>query len=193
MRAGMIARQSRLIGNYFMTTLLQNSSGWRGLSTAKATQRIPTEIRLRTAEKVRNSLVVTLSQDARGSSVGLSASALHAFITFRQLLTYKRAKPHAQAIEVDFRDGQSFRFPAELLRVESPSADNSRVDVKGNKRIVVYSPQIVSGRRHIGILSLEQVGNYGIRYAFQTPSRHKMFIEPDKMFRFVLRDSSHQS
>mmetsp|Transcript_3735 Transcript_3735/g.7715 ORF Transcript_3735/g.7715 Transcript_3735/m.7715 type:complete len:165 (-) Transcript_3735:208-702(-) len=113
MRAGLIARQSQLLGNYLRATL-QTPGGWRRFGVETTAQRIPTEIRLRKAEK---------------------------------------------AIEVDFRNGQSFRFPAELLRVESLSADNSRVDVQGRTRIV-------SGRRHVGIISLEQVGNYGIRIHF---------------------------
>ena len=53
----MIARQSHLLGNYFRGTLLQNSVGWRGVSIESTKQRIPTKIRLRKAEKVRNGSV----------------------------------------------------------------------------------------------------------------------------------------
>ena len=61
-------------------------------------------------------------------------------------------------LEVDFDDGAKFSYPAELLRVESPSAE-----VQG------HSPsqkQIVPGRRHVGIMAIEPVGNYAIRIKF---------------------------
>lgn len=69
-----------------------------------------------------------------------------------------RLKRDEKALEIDFEDGQSFRLPAELLRVESPSAE-----VQG------HSPaqkQVVSGRRHVGIIGLEPVGTYAIRIRF---------------------------
>ena len=34
-----------------------------------------------------------------------------------------RLKREEKMLEVDFEDGQSFRLPAEFLRVESPSAE----------------------------------------------------------------------
>ncbi len=61
-------------------------------------------------------------------------------------------------LEVDFDDGSCFSYPAEMLRVESPSAE-----VQG------HSPsqkQTVAGRRHVGIMGIEQVGNYAIRIKF---------------------------
>ncbi len=61
-------------------------------------------------------------------------------------------------LEVEFEDGRSFSLPAEYLRVESPSAE-----VQG------HSPdqkQIVSGRRHVGIMRIEPVGNYAVRLCF---------------------------
>lgn len=63
-----------------------------------------------------------------------------------------------KALEVDFDDGRRFRFPAELLRVESPSAE-----VRGHGGA---TKQIVAGRRHVGILAVEPVGNYAIRITF---------------------------
>ena len=69
-----------------------------------------------------------------------------------------RLKREEQVLEVDFDDGQSFRLPAELLRVESPSAE-----VQG------HSPaqkQIVSGRRKVTIAGLEPVGSYALRIRF---------------------------
>ena len=61
-------------------------------------------------------------------------------------------------LEVDFEDGQSFAYPAEYLRVESPSAE-----VQGHGP---GQKQVVSGRRHVGIMEIEPVGNYAIRIRF---------------------------
>jgi DUF971 family protein len=59
---------------------------------------------------------------------------------------------------VDFVDGQSFSLPAELLRVESPSAE-----VQGHGP---GQKTLVAGRRHVGIMGVEAVGNYAIRINF---------------------------
>lgn len=69
-----------------------------------------------------------------------------------------RLKTAEKALEVDFDNGATFRYPAEFLRVESPSAE-----VKGHgpgQRVTV------PGRRHVGILAVEAVGNYAIRIKF---------------------------
>ena len=69
-----------------------------------------------------------------------------------------RLKREEKLLEVDFDDGRSFRLPAEFLRVESPSAE-----VKGHGP---GQKQLVAGRRHVGILALEPVGNYAVRIKF---------------------------
>jgi DUF971 family protein len=69
-----------------------------------------------------------------------------------------RLKQAEQRLEIDFDDGASFAYPAEYLRVESPSAE-----VQGHGP---GQKQVLAGRRHIGILKLEPVGNYAIRIAF---------------------------
>ncbi|MFQ5774684.1 MAG: gamma-butyrobetaine hydroxylase-like domain-containing protein [Kiloniellaceae bacterium] len=61
-------------------------------------------------------------------------------------------------LEIDFDNGVTFSYPAELLRVESPSAE-----VKGHGP---GQKQVVAGRRHVGILAIEPVGNYAIRIRF---------------------------
>ena len=69
-----------------------------------------------------------------------------------------RLKREDKALEIDFEDGRTFHLPAELLRVESPSAE-----VQG------HSPSqktIVAGRRHVGIIGLEPVGSYAVRIRF---------------------------
>ena len=68
-----------------------------------------------------------------------------------------RLKRADKVLEVDFEDGASFRLPAELLRVESPSAE---VQGHGDEKT------IVPGRRHVGIMEIEPVGNYAIRIKF---------------------------
>ncbi len=61
-------------------------------------------------------------------------------------------------LEIDFDNGVSFSFPAELLRVESPSAE-----VQGHGP---GGKTIVPERRHVGILAVEPVGNYAVRLRF---------------------------
>lgn len=69
-----------------------------------------------------------------------------------------RLKRKEKMLEIDFDDGRSFRLPAELLRVESPSAE-----VQGHGP---DTKTIVAGRRHVGIIDLEPVGNYAVRIRF---------------------------
>ena len=69
-----------------------------------------------------------------------------------------RIKKDEKVLEVDFNDGSSFRLPAELLRVESPSAE-----VQGHGP---SQKQVVAGRRHVGIIGVEPVGNYAIAIKF---------------------------
>lgn len=69
-----------------------------------------------------------------------------------------RLKKAEKRLEIDFDDGRRFSYPAELLRVESPSAE-----VQGHGP---SQKQLVAGRRHVGILEVEPVGNYAIRIKF---------------------------
>lgn len=69
-----------------------------------------------------------------------------------------RLKRAEKLLEIDFDDGRSFALPAELLRVESPSAE-----------VMGHGPgqkRIVPGRRHVGIMDVERNGNYAIRIRF---------------------------
>jgi DUF971 family protein len=61
-------------------------------------------------------------------------------------------------LEIDFDNGVTFTYPAELLRVESPSAE-----VQGHGP---GDKKVMAGRRHVGILEIEQVGNYAVRIKF---------------------------
>jgi DUF971 family protein len=66
--------------------------------------------------------------------------------------------PSAKSLRVTFDSGDAFDLPAEYLRVESPSAE-----VQGhnpNERVTM------PGRRHVGIIDIEPVGNYAVRLTF---------------------------
>lgn len=69
-----------------------------------------------------------------------------------------RLKQAERLLEVEFDDGSTFRYPAEFLRVESPSAE-----VQGHGP---SQRQVVAGRRHVSIIGLEPVGNYAVRIKF---------------------------
>ncbi len=69
-----------------------------------------------------------------------------------------RLKKAEKILEVEFDNGVRFSYPAELLRVESPSAE-----VQGHGP---SQKQIVAGRAAVGIMELEPVGNYAIRIKF---------------------------
>ena len=69
-----------------------------------------------------------------------------------------RLKKAEKVLEIDFDDGSSFSLPAELLRVESPSAE-----VQGHGP---GQKTVVAGRRHVGIMKVEPVGNYAVRLIF---------------------------
>jgi DUF971 family protein len=61
-------------------------------------------------------------------------------------------------LEVDFEDGKQFAFAAELLRVESPSAE-----VQGHSADQKIT---VAGRRHVNIMNVVAVGNYAVQLTF---------------------------
>ena len=69
-----------------------------------------------------------------------------------------RLKRAEKRLEVAFDDGSRFSLPAEYLRVESPSAE-----VQGHGP---GQKTLVHGRAHVGIMELEQVGNYAVRIKF---------------------------
>jgi len=69
-----------------------------------------------------------------------------------------RLKSAERRLEVDFDDGARLSYPAELLRVESPSAE-----VQGHGP---SQKQTIGGKRDVGISRLEPVGNYAVRIVF---------------------------
>ncbi len=64
----------------------------------------------------------------------------------------------SRVLEVSFSDGQSFRIPFELMRVYSPSAE---VQGHGPGQEVLQT-----GKRQVGLLALEPVGNYAVQPTF---------------------------
>jgi DUF971 family protein len=72
--------------------------------------------------------------------------------------TELRVERAERRLTVTVDNGERFVLPAELLRVESPSAE-----VQGHGP---SQKQIVAGRRHVGIMKIEPVGNYAVRLCF---------------------------
>ena len=69
-----------------------------------------------------------------------------------------RLQRERKTLDVTYDDGTEFSLPAEYLRVESPSAE-----VQG------HGPgerKTIAGRRHVGIMTIEPVGNYAVRLMF---------------------------
>ncbi len=64
----------------------------------------------------------------------------------------------SKLLEVGFSDGAVFCIPFELMRVYSPSAE---VQGHGPGQEVLQT-----GKRDVGILTLDQVGNYAVQPAF---------------------------
>jgi len=72
--------------------------------------------------------------------------------------TELRLRKDKAALTIAFDTGETFEFPAEFLRVHSPSAE-----VQG------HSPderKTVSGKRNVTIIEVHPVGNYAVRLVF---------------------------
>lgn len=69
-----------------------------------------------------------------------------------------RLSKDRHTLHVSFEDGASYALPAELLRVESPSAE-----VQGHGP---SQKQTVPGKREVEILKVEPVGHYAVRLTF---------------------------
>jgi DUF971 family protein len=69
-----------------------------------------------------------------------------------------KLRTQSRLLEVSFDDGSQFALPFEYLRVFSPSAE-----VKGHGG---GEGTLQVGKQHVGISSLEPVGNYALRLFF---------------------------
>ena len=74
------------------------------------------------------------------------------------LATDIRYSKAGKLLTVAFDDGSSVSLPAEYLRIESPSAE-----VQGHGS---GQRKTIAGRRHVGIMEIEPVGNYAVRLVF---------------------------
>ncbi len=69
-----------------------------------------------------------------------------------------RLSKDRRTLTVSFDDGASYSIPAELLRVESPSAE-----VQGH---APDQKKLVAGKRNVEILAVAPVGSYAVRLRF---------------------------
>lgn len=69
-----------------------------------------------------------------------------------------RVRRAERLLDLEFDDGARFTLPAELLRVESPSAE-----VQGHAPSQRTTP---AGKRLVAIREVEPVGNYAVRIVF---------------------------
>ncbi|AKZ61586.1 1-(5-phosphoribosyl)-5-[(5-phosphoribosylamino)methylideneamino] imidazole-4-carboxamide isomerase [Herbaspirillum hiltneri N3] len=69
-----------------------------------------------------------------------------------------KVRTQSRVMEVAFDDGAQFSIPFELLRVYSPSAE-----VRGHGP---GQETLQTGKRDVGIVGVEPVGNYGIKPIF---------------------------
>ena len=94
-----------------------------------------------------------------------------------------------RTLHVSFDDGTAFSLPAELLRVTSPSAE-----VQGHSEA---QRKTVGGKRNVGILSVDAVGNYAVRLSFDDMHTtgiyswtflHDLGVNAEKRFQDYLDD-----
>ena len=82
--------------------------------------------------------------------------------------TELRLDKDKRVLSVTFDDGLSFALPAELLRVLSPSAE-----VQGHSEAQRVT---VAGKKNVGIVRLEPVGNYAVRIVFDDGHDTGLFV-----------------
>lgn len=72
--------------------------------------------------------------------------------------TELRVSKDKKHFAVSFDNGDAYEFPAEMLRVMSPSAE-----VQGHS---ADQRKLISGKKNIEIMKVEPVGNYAVRIVF---------------------------
>ena len=73
----------------------------------------------------------------------------------------------SRLLEVTFSDGAEFKIPFELMRVYSPSAE---VQGHGPGQEVLQT-----GKRDVGVLALEPIGNYAVKPVFSDGHESGLF------------------
>ena len=99
--------------------------------------------------------------------------------------TELRLDKDKRVLTVTFDDGQSFALPAELLRVLSPSAE-----VQGHSEAQRVT---VAGKKQVGIVRIEPVGNYAARIVFDDGHDTGLFVWDYLRELGVNRDARWQS
>ena len=76
---------------------------------------------------------------------------------------------HSQSriLEIVFSDGAAFRIPFELMRIYSPSAE---VQGHGPGQEILQT-----GKREVGIVALEPIGNYAVKPVFSDGHESGLF------------------
>jgi DUF971 family protein len=72
--------------------------------------------------------------------------------------TELRLSKDKKTLNVAFESSESYRLPAEYLRVKSPSAE-----VQGHS---AAERKTVPGKRNVMVLEVEPIGNYAVRLTF---------------------------
>lgn len=88
----------------------------------------------------------------------------------------------SRLLEIAFDDGARFSIPLELLRVYSPSAE---VQGHGPGQEVLQT-----GKRHVGLLGLEPVGNYAVKPLFDDGHESGLYTWP-YLYDLGLRQEQH--
>ena len=78
-----------------------------------------------------------------------------------------RLSADKQTLQIGFESGESFALSAELLRVESPSAE-----VQGHGAGQKVTPK---DKENVKIIGIEPVGNYAVRLVFDDGHATGMF------------------
>lgn len=89
-------------------------------------------------------------------SLQRAAKSIHTAVAAPRLSKFSLHAP--KCVEVEFTNGSTFRLSAEFLRICSPAADGKMRSIGGEK--------VIFGRRHVGIMKVEPIGNYGVRIIF---------------------------
>ena len=83
------------------------------------------------------------------------SSSTAAFSYWPTEIVYSRSR---RVLNVTYDNGETIALPAELLRVESPSAE-----VQGHRP---EDKVIVTGKEHVAIAAIHPVGRYAVRLVF---------------------------
>ncbi|CAN0925223.1 hypothetical protein LINGRAHAP2_LOCUS34625 [Linum grandiflorum] len=107
-----------------------------------------------------------------------TARAIHTSVSGGPRLT-KFTLRAPKRVQVEYGNGDKFSLSAEFLRIHSPAVDGKVRSIGAEK--------VISGRRHVGIISAQPVGNYGGTNKFslsrdyiRTLKRHGLSRDPSR-------------